>query len=312
MRGFILAAGFGTRLRPITDHIPKALVPVCGVPLLERSLEFCLQQGIKKIGVNAHYLADRIAAFCDDAPHPFTLFHEEGKIRGTGGGLYFAREFLAGDEIFFVCNVDIVYQFNLKPLVKRFLKSGWTGCLLATPPQGTGTVFYDPVSGLYGGTPADALCPPGMAAADFIGAALYRKEFLDHLTGDDFSVVPVWKRTAERGGRIGVLMVDKCFWRDIGTPAALAEIHRDLLDGKIDLPVPRILLVDRRGKRCFNYRLVERLRTCVGPYAWVEPSVFPDGCRIERSIVWDDGERRITGDVRNRIVTPHCEVEIDG
>ena len=98
MRGFVLAAGFGTRLRPLTDHIPKALVPVCGKPLLARSLAFLRGHGVTEIAVNSHYLADKIESFRREQKECFSLFHEEGNIRGTGGALYFAGEFLSGDE----------------------------------------------------------------------------------------------------------------------------------------------------------------------------------------------------------------------
>ncbi|MGA2507945.1 MAG: sugar phosphate nucleotidyltransferase [Chitinispirillaceae bacterium] len=308
MRGFILAAGFGTRLRPITDHIPKALVRVAGKPLLERALSFLARQGITDIGVNSHHLAGHVALFQKKNPVPFTLFHEKDAIKGTGGGLYSARGFLGRDEMFFVCNVDIVYSFDLRPLVAQFLKTGWLAGLLAAPSAGNGTIYFDPKTRLLNGVAADGRKPLTGAQADFIGAALYRREFLDALLPGDFSVVPVWKRMRNQGLGVGVITVDKCFWRDIGTPEALAGAHFDLLDGKIGLDVPADLRIDRARKRCFPASLPETLRPCLGRYAWVEETHVPPGVKISRSIVYENAEIKTAGTIKNMIVTPFCEV----
>jgi mannose-1-phosphate guanylyltransferase len=307
MRGFILAAGLGTRLRPITDHIPKALVGAGGSPLLERSLSFLVRQGISTIGVNVHHLADQIAGFQEKSSIPFTLFHEKDAILGTGGGLLFARDFLAADEVFLVCNVDIVYDFDLKPLIERFLKTGWQAGLLAVPAAGSGTIFFDPETGRLTGVPADG--KKKGRGADFIGAALYRREFLDTLLPGDFSIVSVWKRAVARGHGIGILVVDKCYWRDIGTPGSLAGFHFDLLDGKTAFEVPAGLHVDQAQNRCYLSNLPEGPRKCLGVHAWVETSEIPPGCRITRSVIYPGAAIKHSGVIKNRILTSFCEVE---
>ena len=306
MRGFILAAGLGTRLRPITDHVPKALVGAGGRPLLERSLSFLVKQGVSTIGVNSHHLAGQLAEFQEKSPIPFTLFHEKDTIRGTGGGLLFAREFLAAEEVFVVCNVDIVYDFDLKPLAERFLKTGWYAALLAVPAAGSGTVIYDQKTGFLTGVPSDGKRPG--TGADFIGAALYRREFLEALLPGDFSIVSVWKRVRARGQGVGVLMVDKCYWRDIGTPESLAGFHFDLLDGKTALEVPGILHIDREQKRCFPAALPENLQQCIGSYAWVEAGNVPSESRISRSVIYPGAAIKSIDAIKNRIITSFCEV----
>ena len=305
MRGFVLAAGLGTRLRPITDHIPKALVSVAGKPLLERALSFLVQQGITEIGVNSHHLAGQVARFRKHSAVSFSLFHEKEAIRGTGGGLYFARYFLDRDATFFTCNVDILYQFDLKPLAAEFLKTGWLCGLLAVPAAGRGTVYFDPETGLYRGVPADSPRSGNSAQAAFIGAALYRREFLDYLLPDDFSIVPVWKRVRER---VGVCVVKKCFWRDIGTPEALAAVHFELLDGKKTLKVAPGLCIDRTHKRCYPVKFPERLKSRLGRYSWVETNDLPEQCRISHSIVYADASIKTAATIDHRIVTPFCEV----
>jgi mannose-1-phosphate guanylyltransferase len=306
VRGFILAAGFGTRLKPITDHVPKALVGAGGRPLLERSLFFLVKQGISTIGVNTHHLAGQLAEFQEKSPIPFTIFHEKDAIRGTGGGLYLARDFLADEEIFIACNVDIVYDFDLKPLIRRFQKTGWLAALLAVSAADGGTVIFDPKTGLLTGVPADGKRPG--RGADFIGAALYRRKFLEALLPGDFSIVSVWKRVLARKQGVGVLMVDNCYWRDIGTPESLAALHFDLLDGKTVIEVPGSLRIDREQKCCCPAALPEDLRQCMGNYAWVETDNLPFGCRISRSVIYPGAAIKSNNAIENRIIFPFCEV----
>ena len=310
MRGFILAAGFGTRLRPITEYLPKALIPVGGKPLIERSLGFLASQGISRIGVNAHYQAEELAALRDQSPFPFELFHEKDSIRGTGGGLYFAQEFLNGDETFFVCNVDIVYELDLAPLIRRFLATDWIAGLLVVPTRKEGTVLYDADTLLYSGVPADTDRRGDLITGEFIGAAVYRREFLEELGPEDFSIVPVWKRCREQERGIGIIEAPGCFWRDIGTPDALADVHYAIIDGKANIDVAPHLRLDRAQKRCYAERLPESLQQGVGEYGWVETEAIGPDARIARSMVFPGARIAAGRSIENMIITPWCEVPL--
>jgi mannose-1-phosphate guanylyltransferase len=303
MRGFVLAAGFGTRMRPLTDHIPKALVPVCGKPLLERALQFIHESGICEIGVNAHYLPDQIQKFKDISSIPFELFIESGSIRGTGGAFNFAREFLTGDTAFFMLNVDIVCKFNLRKAVKKFLESDSICMLIAFPCEsGKGTILFDPLEYGYIGTPADTNRLPSMGEAAFIGAALYKKEFVDLLIPDDFSIVPVWKRAVEKGYSVTVYIEHSGFWRDIGNLGALADIHFDQLDGKIDLDIPSWLSCVLSKKLCIPTQSNHLDSNISGLYAWIETERFT-GSTVKRSIVWP-GIDICRQEITDAIITP--------
>ena len=238
MRGFVLAAGFGTRLRPLTDHIPKALVPVCGKPLLARSLAFLRGHGVTEIAVNSHYLADKIESFRREQKECFSLFHEEGNIRGTGGALYFAGEFLSGDEAFAVINADIVCDIDLRRIVSQFLISGASCALIAFPAEnGRGTVIYNCESGAYLGTPGEQERNAFTCDADFIGVALYRKEFLKILMPDDFSIVPVWKRAVKMGMDVLVYDSGERVVEKTQRPQFSCGIHFAVLDKKIEMEI---------------------------------------------------------------------------
>ena len=142
MTGFILAAGFGTRLKPLSDFIPKALVPACGRPLLQRWIDFFRCAGIARMGVNAHHHADQVKAFLDAQETPCSLFHEEDRIRGTGGSWYFAREFLAKHPMFCVANVDIFASIYFASLAGAFRRLNCAVGLIAIRGE-KGTVRYN-------------------------------------------------------------------------------------------------------------------------------------------------------------------------
>jgi NDP-sugar pyrophosphorylase family protein len=281
MRGFILAAGFGTRLRPITDTIPKALVPVCGEPLLAHNLRILHRSGVfSAIGVNSHYLHEQMEKFKRESSIPFELFYESDKIRGTGGALDFARDFLSGDDTFLIANVDIIHKFDIAELVGRFVDSGRICSQVSIPTDSLGTVLYDSATGDYLGVSDDreqlkssrllrrsaprndghcdhsetiqgndghcerseaiqkaANTERKILEAEFTGVAFYKREFLDFVKEDDFSVVPIWKRAALAGRAPGIITPDKnaSWWMDIGTREALAKIEAEVSGGRIDL-----------------------------------------------------------------------------
>ena len=302
MRGFVLAAGFGTRMRPLTDHIPKAMVPVCGKSLLERALHFIYENSITEIAVNAHYLPEQIKKFRADSVIPFELFVEEGNIRGTGGAFDFANSFLKGDTAFFALNVDIICKFDLQATIRRFLELDCMCMLIAFPSEsGKGTILLDPLSFEYLGTPADTLRTTEMGEAAFIGAALYRRELLDFVSADDFSIVPVWKRVIESGHSVIVDIQQNGFWRDIGNPAALADIHFEVIDKKIELDVPENLHCNTSEKYCIPDHCMTNT-TFTGTYAWIETDRFENSV-VKRSVIWsgmDINKKEIT----NSIITP--------
>jgi len=242
MRAFILAAGFGTRLKPITDTVPKALVPVCGEPLLAHNLRRLNKSGIfSAIGVNSHYLHEQMVEFQGKSSIPFELFYEKDKIRGTGGALDFARDFLGGDDTFMVANVDILHRFDIAKLASDFISLNRVCSLVSIPYDTAGTVLYDDVTGDFIGVSADRnlYCERGQKfiEAEFTGVTFYRREFLEIVSADDFSVIPIWKRAAGLDRIPGIIIPEKnaSWWMDIGTHEALAKIQADVDSGEVDL-----------------------------------------------------------------------------
>ena len=120
MKAMIFAAGLGTRLRPLTNNIPKALVPLNGIPLLELAIRRLKYYGFNEIIINVHHFADKIMVFLEEKNNfdiEIYISNEEKILLDTGGGLKNAAWFLK-DEPFLVVNADIVTSLNLAEMVK--------------------------------------------------------------------------------------------------------------------------------------------------------------------------------------------------
>ena len=121
MKALIFAAGKGTRLKPFTDHHPKALATVNGVPLLERNIRFLQGFGINDFVINIHHFGDQIVDFLrknDNFGAKIEISDERGELLETGGGLVFARKFLDFQEDFLIMNADILTDLNVSEFVK--------------------------------------------------------------------------------------------------------------------------------------------------------------------------------------------------
>ena len=122
MKAMIFAAGLGTRLKPLTDTMPKALVPVDGVPLLKR-VALCLKgAGMEELVVNTHHFAEQIARYVGEEQGfgmPVHLSPEPEQLLETGGGILHARPFLEGSGPFLAHNVDILSNLDLRQLIAR-------------------------------------------------------------------------------------------------------------------------------------------------------------------------------------------------
>ena len=126
-KAMIFAAGLGTRLKPFTDHHPKALAVVNGKTLLQRNIEYLASYGITRIIVNAHHFAEQISAFIDQNRFPglrISLSYEKNQPLETGGGLKNASWFFEDDaEPFIVMNADILTNLNIHNLVADHYKN---------------------------------------------------------------------------------------------------------------------------------------------------------------------------------------------
>ena len=223
---FILAAGRGERLRPITDHIPKPLMPLLGKTALQRVIERVSALPVKGIGVNAYYMRDKIREWVAQSPFKDEIrLFEEDTVIGTGGALKNAEGFLSGSA-FLVHNSDILSDVDLNKLLEHHNASGNLVTLAVHDYPEFNTVVLDE-NGLLkeikkNGNPSEKV----MA---FTGIAVYEPSFLNFLPYGASSVVDAWLKAVAAGERIGTFDVTGQYWTDIGTPSSYASAVFNML-----------------------------------------------------------------------------------
>lgn len=230
LKVFILSAGFGERLRPITDHIPKPLLPVLGKPVLEYVLERMSTLPVQRIGINTHHKKDAVEGWIKGSPfnEMVKLFHEE-TILGTGGALKNAETFLINSKSFLVHNADILSDIDLERLIESHLSSKNIATLAVHDCPEFNNLIVDKRGLLKGIKSQDSRLDPLVVALAFTGVAVYSSEFLKFLLAGVSSVVDAWLNVISSGFTIETLNVSGCYWRDIGTPSAYASAVFDKL-----------------------------------------------------------------------------------
>lgn len=234
MRAFLLAAGLGTRLRPITDITPKCLVEIGGRPLLDIWLDALWQAGVDEVLVNTHHLAPQVAGHIARrlAPPVVQLSHEP-KLLGSAGTLLANRDFVAGQDMFLVINGDNLTDFDLRQLIDAHRRHGAMATLSlfrAPRPSECGIVDLDGDGRVVGfvekpADPRSDLANAGMYA--FSPAVL--NEILPPLPRDiGFDLLP------RLVGRACGVALNGRFFLDIGTPAALVHARSEW-EGRITI-----------------------------------------------------------------------------
>lgn len=233
MKALILAAGVGSRLKPLTDETPKALIPVGGVPMLERALLRLKAAGVKSFVVNAHHHAQKVADFCADLSRrhgvPVSVSREDDLLLDTGGALKKASALLKGREPFFVCNADVLTELDLRAMLKAHKDSGALATL-AVRERESGRAYLFDANGRFAGhargegkiTWAKGAVP-NPQRLPFDGVHLISPELLDKITESGvFSITKTYLRLAAAGADIRAFRADQWAWHDIGTVEKLA------------------------------------------------------------------------------------------
>jgi N-acetyl-alpha-D-muramate 1-phosphate uridylyltransferase len=233
-RAMVLAAGLGTRLRPVTDTLPKPLVELNGRSLLDHAIDRLEGVGVDYVVVNTHFMAPRIADQLARRDAPHIQISEEPELLETGGGVANALPSLG--EMFFVVNADVFWLDGKDPALLRlanaFDAERMDAVLLLQ--RTVGAVGYDG-SGDY------LLDPTGkprrrrereIAPFLFAGIQLLHRRLFDDWSERVFSLVRLFDR-AEKAGRLRAIVHDG-EWYHIGTPAGLAATRERLSSHRIE------------------------------------------------------------------------------
>jgi MurNAc alpha-1-phosphate uridylyltransferase len=227
----VLAAGFGLRMRPLTERMPKPLVPVAGKPLLDHVLDKLADAGVNDAVVNVHYLPDQIIDHVKGRARPrITISDERDAVLGTGGGVVKALPLL-GDAPFFHLNADTLWidgaQPNLTRLAATFDPSRMDILLLMAPTAG---------SIGYAGSGDYAMLPDGalrrrkehqVVPFVYAGVAIMSPAIFADAPAGEFSLTTMFDRANEQERLFG-LRLDG-LWMHVGTPDAVSAAEQAFL-----------------------------------------------------------------------------------
>ncbi|HUM12416.1 MAG TPA: NDP-sugar synthase [Myxococcaceae bacterium] len=242
-RAFVLAAGLGTRLRPLTDTWPKPAVPFLGAPLLRRTFAVLARAGVDRVALNTHHLPEVMAPVARDEGARRGLAVttvQEPVIQGTGGGLRGLARALPGDDVVVAWNGDILFAPDLGALLEAHRASGAaaTMVLLPLPPgRSYGVVEADASGRVHRIGRANPSPLPGCSAWHFSGVHLLSPRVFEAMAKEgpediNHDVYPrLFPSAAVRG-----VVVDAP-WSDLGSPASYLEAQSDLLLGHLPDPL---------------------------------------------------------------------------
>jgi MurNAc alpha-1-phosphate uridylyltransferase len=223
-RAMVLAAGIGTRMRPLTDTTPKPLVRVAGRTLLDHVLDRLADAGVERAIVNVHYLADQIVAHVASRTRPQTVISDErGRLLDTGGGVVKALPDL-GAAPFFHINSDTIWidgvQPNLARLVEAFDPAAMDALLLLAPT--TGSIGYDGRGDFTMASDGRLLRRGERQVAPFVyaGAAVLTPALFAGAPQGAFPLTRLFDRASEAGRLFGLRL--EGLWMHVGTPDAIA------------------------------------------------------------------------------------------
>lgn len=236
---FVLAAGLGTRLRPLTEILPKPLVPLFHKPLLTFALDSLIAAGVGTLAINTHHLPEAFAeAFGSPATYrdrSLHLFHEP-LLLDTGGGIRNARSAL-GDSSFFLYNGDILADLPLVELLAHHRASGALATLLLLDGGGVANVRFEAASGRVLDL-RDALGALGSVGEEvgkmvvYSGIAVFEPAVFDWIPASGpYSIIDALIEAIRAGEKVGGYLCSpeaRRLWMDLGTPEAYREAHRVL------------------------------------------------------------------------------------
>ena len=231
-RAMVLAAGLGTRMRPLTNRVPKPLVKVRGKPLIDHVIDRLAQAGVELVVVNIHHhaavLKEHLAARKDVE---IRVSDESGRVLGSGGGIFKALPIFDG-EPFFVHNADSIwvegYGQALARMMARWNAEEMDALLLvaslvnAIGYEGPGDFLMD-ADGRLSRVPEQQLSPFA-----FPGVQIVHPRFFEGCSAGDFSINPLWDRAIAQGRLFGIRL--EGVWMHVGTPDALVQSEEYLAD----------------------------------------------------------------------------------
>ncbi len=269
-KAFILGAGLGTRLRPLTNVLPKPLVPIFHEPMANYALRHCQAAGISEFAINTHHLPDAWQNAYPNAKFhgsPLHFFHEEILLE-TGGGIKNIASFIDTDPLL-IYNGDILTDIDISALIHHHKTSGNIATLAL---RSTGENCNVNISG-HQVTDMRNLLSNTPGTHQFTGIYCIQPEILPLIpSGEVVSVVPAFIELIKME-KLGAVVLDEGSWFDIGNPEAYREIHTHMRSQRKDAIHPDAV-IHPQAEVCTD--------TCIiGPGAQIA-----SGAKLKNTIVW--------------------------
>ena len=226
---FILGAGLGTRLRPLTDNLPKPLLPIDGRPIITYAMEHLRSIGVQRFIINTHHCAEKYAEAFPKGNWqdiPLTFRHEQ-ILLDTAGGIKNIEDLIANEERIIVYNGDIITNLPIAPLVDKHF-AGQTEVTLALRSRGPLLNVNINKDG-YICDMRHTLKNPGIQSCLFAGIYIVEKKFLQRLESGRIKsiVLPLVKMIKENPRSVGGVIIDEGYWHDVGTLEEYEKLSKD-------------------------------------------------------------------------------------
>ena len=275
-QAFILGAGLGTRLRPLTDVLPKPLVPLFHKPLAMWAVEACEAVGCNRFAINTHHLPEKWQGF--GAGRDITFFHEPILLE-TGGGLKNIEDWVDEGSLL-IHNGDIFSSMDLKKLVDAHEASGDEVTLALRSSGGEKRISLGENNRVED-VRSEVRGLPGTHV--FTGIYCVKKAFLERIpAGEIIAVIPAFQELVRLGG-IGAAVLDQGHWMDLGDLESYLAAHKQL---NLESPIHPEAIIE-------NGVVIENSVIAKG-------ARIHSGARISNSVVWPGAD--VSGEVVNEVV----------
>ena len=294
MKAMILAAGLGTRLRPLTADTPKALMPVGNVPIIDRIIEYLKTYGISELVVNAHHHHGQIVKHLDGG-RPFHInidVRVEPDILGTGGGIKNTEDFW-DDAPFIVINGDILTNIDLRDAYEAHKRSGNPATLILHDQPPFNQIKIDDQKNIT--HIADKNLAKRLA---FTGIHIIEPKLMEHIPENVFSnIIHCYRELIREGSPPKAYISSGHEWRDIGTIESYVRANKEALGGESFLCSPDCRVESPESLK--DWAVIGR------------ETVLEQGVEVRRSIIWEKVKIKRGVKVIDSIVTDCKKVEHD-
>jgi NDP-sugar pyrophosphorylase family protein len=235
--GFILGAGLGKRLRPLTENCPKPLLPLGSEnkPIITFAFDKLIEAGVKKIIINTHHAHEKFDELFPDKQYQGIplIFRYEPILLETGGGIKNITDLWEDDENLLIYNGDVFSDFSLQPLIDSHLNNQQEITLVLRSKDGPLDVNIDAENLVK--DIRHMLGNPSVKDCLFTGIYMINRRFLDRIPeGFKESVVKIWLDMIRSDAKINSILMDEGIWCDVGTPEKYYQMHEELGGKKLN------------------------------------------------------------------------------